>query len=86
MSAKLGIGVKDVLECVVRDVPAPTGDPTLPLKALIFDSIYDSYKGVIVYVRIFEGTVKPSAALVSGSKVRLASFSCNFSSASFRSG
>ena len=59
VSAKLGIAVKDLLECVVRDVPAPTGDPDAPLKALIFDSIYDSYKGVIVYVRIFEGTVKP---------------------------
>ena len=59
VSAKLGIGVKDVLESVVRDIPAPTGDPDKPLKALIFDSIYDSYKGVIVYVRIFEGTVKP---------------------------
>ena len=59
VSAKLGIGVKDVLECVVRDIPAPTGDPDAPLKALIFDSIYDSYKGVIVYIRVFEGTVKP---------------------------
>ena len=59
VSAKLGIGVKDVLECVVRDIPGPTGDPDKPLKALIFDSIYDSYKGVIVYVRIFDGTVKP---------------------------
>ena len=59
VSAKLGIGVKDVLECVVRDIPGPTGDPDAPLKALIFDSIYDSYKGVIVYIRVFEGTVKP---------------------------
>ena len=58
VSAKLGIGVKEVLESVARDIPAPTGDPDAPLKALIFDSIYDSYKGVIVYVRIFEGTVK----------------------------
>ena len=72
VSAKLGIGVKDVLECVVRDVPAPTGDPTLPLKALIFDSIYDSYKGVIVYVRIFEGTVKP------GDTIRLMSTGAEF--------
>ena len=59
VSAKLGIGVKEVLESVARDIPAPTGDPDAPLKALIFDSIYDSYKGVIVYVRIFEGTVRP---------------------------
>ncbi|MFR5907926.1 MAG: GTP-binding protein [Gemmiger formicilis] len=72
VSAKLGIGVKDVLECVVRDVPAPTGDPTLPLKALIFDSIYDSYKGVIVYVRIFEGTVRP------GDTIRLMSTGAEF--------
>ena len=59
VSAKLGIGIKDVLERVVQDVPAPTGDENAPLKALIFDSVYDSYKGVIVYIRVFEGTVKP---------------------------
>ena len=59
VSAKLGIGVKDVLECVVRDVPAPTGDPTLPLKALIFDSIFDAYQGVIPYVRVMDGSIKP---------------------------
>ena len=72
VSAKLGIGVKDVLESVVRDIPAPTGDPDKPLKALIFDSIYDSYKGVIVYVRIFEGTVKP------GDTIRLMSTGAEF--------
>ncbi|MFR9067504.1 MAG: hypothetical protein ACLVJH_11985 [Faecalibacterium prausnitzii] len=44
---------------MVSDIPAPTGDPDAPLKALIFDSIYDSYKGVIVYIRVFEGSVKP---------------------------
>ncbi len=48
-----------MLERVVTDIPAPTGDPDAPLKALIFDSIYDSYKGVIVYIRVFEGSVKP---------------------------
>ena len=49
VSAKLGIGVKEVLESVARDIPAPTGDPDAPLKALIFDSIYDSYKGCLLY-------------------------------------
>ena len=58
VSAKLGIGIEDVLERVIRDIPAPKGDEAAPLKALIFDSVYDSYKGVIVYIRVFEGTVK----------------------------
>ena len=59
VSAKMGIGIEDVLERVVSDIPAPVGDENAPLKALIFDSVYDSYKGVIVYIRVFEGTVKP---------------------------
>ena len=59
VSAKMGIGIEDVLERVVQDIPAPVGDENAPLKALIFDSVYDSYKGVIVYIRVFEGTVKP---------------------------
>ena len=59
ISAKMGINIPAVLEDVVQNIPAPTGDPDAPLKALIFDSVYDSYKGVIVYIRVFEGTVKP---------------------------
>ena len=58
VSAKMGIGIEDTLEQVIKDIPAPTGDENAPLKALIFDSVYDSYKGVIVYIRVFEGTVK----------------------------
>ena len=59
ISAKNGINIHSVLEMIVRDVPAPTGDREAPLQALIFDSQYDSYRGVIVYTRIKQGTVRP---------------------------
>ena len=59
VSAKTGLNIEAVLEEIVEKIPAPTGDEGAPLQALIFDSYYDSYKGVIVYVRIKEGTVKP---------------------------
>lgn len=58
ISAKDGLNIQDVLEAVVQYVPAPTGDDQAALKALIFDSYYDSYKGVIAYIRVFEGSVK----------------------------
>ena len=58
VSAKAGINIRDVLERIITDIPAPKGDPTAPLQALIFDSYYDSYLGVVVYIRVFEGTVR----------------------------
>ena len=58
ISAKTGLNVDQVLEQIVEKIPAPTGDPKAPLQALIFDSLYDPYKGVIVFCRIKEGTVR----------------------------
>ena len=63
VSAKTGLNVADVLEAIVEKIPAPTGDSSAPLRALIFDSYYDSYKGVIVYVRVKEGSIKAGTAI-----------------------
>ncbi len=65
VSAKNGLNIEDVLEKIVTDIPAPVGDKDKPLKALIFDSHYDSYLGVVVYIRIFDGTIK------AGDRIRL---------------
>ena len=63
ISAKTGLNIEDVLEQIVAKIPAPTGDPKAPLQALIVDSLYDSYKGVIVFCRIKEGTVKKGTSI-----------------------
>ncbi len=58
VSAKEGTGIEELLEKIVTDIPAPEGDEHGKLKALIFDSYYDNYKGVVIYTRMFDGTVK----------------------------
>ena len=72
ISAKNGLNIRDVLEKIVTDIPAPSGDPDAPLKALIFDSYYDSYLGVVVYLRIFDGKLK------AGQRIRLMSTGAEF--------
>ena len=65
VSAKMGIGIPEILEAIINRIPAPTGEPEAPLKALVLDSVYNNYRGVIMYTRIFEGNVKP------GEKIQL---------------
>ena len=72
VSAKTGLNIPDVMEAIVRDIPAPTGDEDAPLKALIFDSYYDSYLGVVVNIRVFDGCLK------AGDKIRLMSTGTTF--------
>ena len=72
VSAKNGLNIEQVLKKVVTDIPAPSGDSTAPLKALIFDSYYDSYLGVVVYVRVFDGSVK------AGDRIRMMSTGSEF--------
>jgi len=64
VSAKTGLNIKDVLEAVIKHVPAPNGDENAPLKALIFDSYYDNYKGVISYISVKEGSVKQGSSIM----------------------
>ena len=72
VSAKTGLNINDVLERIVTDIPAPEGDPQAPLRCLIFDSVYDPYRGVVVYVRVKDGTLR------AGERMRLISTGAEF--------
>ena len=72
VSAKTGLNISDVMDAIIRDIPAPSGDESAPLRALIFDSVYNSYLGVVVYIRVFDGEVK------AGDRIRLMSSSAEF--------
>ena len=72
VSAKTGLNIQDVMDAIVRDVPAPTGDPDAPLKCLIFDSVYNSYLGGVVYIRVMDGTLR------AGDKIKLMSTGAEF--------
>ncbi len=72
VSAKTGLNIQEVMDAIVRDVPAPTGDPDAPLKCLIFDSVYNSYLGVVVYIRVMDGTLR------AGDKIKLMSTGAEF--------
>lgn len=71
-SAKTGAGIDDILEAIVKRIPPPKGDPTAPLRALIFDSHFDSYQGAVAYIRVVDGSVRP------GDKIRMMSTGATF--------
>src|SRR3712207_7029041 len=73
-SAKTGLGVADILEALVTKLPPPVGDPTLPLRAMIFDSHYDPYKGVIAYLKVVEGDRKSTRLNSSHANISYAVF------------
>ena len=72
VSAKTGLNIGDVMDAIIEQIPAPAGDPDAPLRCLIFDSVYNSYLGVVVYIRVMDGTVK------AGDKIRLMSTGAEF--------
>ena len=72
VSAKTGLNISDVMDAIIRDIPSPDGDEDAPLRALIFDSVYNSYLGVVVYIRLYDGTVK------AGDRIRLMSTGAEF--------
>lgn len=72
VSAKTGLNIGDVMDAIIEQIPAPSGDPDAPLRCLIFDSVYNSYLGVVVYIRVMDGTVK------AGDKIRLMSTGAEF--------
>lgn len=72
ISAKTGLNISSVMDSIINDIPSPSGDESLPLKALIFDSVYNSYLGVVVYIRVFDGAVK------AGDRIKLVSTGAEF--------